>query len=152
MGGQAWLYLCFKMSEWFLYSTNTTLIFHSYHYKYTFCYAKQWYYLFYPEQTLWVTLHNRVEGWNFINRFDPTTLMCLFKVCTWIANVICFMDFLCSMISGEMWLFVLLMLVELLTITVWLSFFNDLELSNFYFCPFIIKYLMEKQHISKLSL
>ena len=29
--------------------------------------------------------------------------------------------------------------------------FNDMELSNFYFCPFRIKYLMEKQHISKLS-
>ena len=34
--------------------------------------------------------------------------------------------------------------------------FNDMELSNFYFCPFrikyLIKYLMEKQHMSKLSL
>jgi len=36
-----------------LYSANTTLIFHIYHYKYTFCFTKQWYYLFYPEQTLW---------------------------------------------------------------------------------------------------
>ena len=30
-------------------------------------------------------------------------------------------------------------------------FFNDMEPSNFYFCTFRIKYLMEKQHISKLS-
>jgi len=31
-------------------------------------------------------------------------------------------------------------------------FFNDMELSNFYCCPFRMKYLMEKQHISMFSL
>ena len=89
-GGQAWLYLCFKMNEWLLYSANTTLIFQL---------SLQVHVLLYKTMILpvlsWTNTmsYNRVEGWNFINRFDPTTLVCLFKVCTWIANVICFMDF-----------------------------------------------------------
>jgi hypothetical protein len=56
--GQAWLYLCFKMND---YCTALTRHwFFSYHYKYTFCFTKQWYYLLYPEQTLWVRTGRKV--------------------------------------------------------------------------------------------
>jgi hypothetical protein len=91
------------------------------------------------------------ESWNFINRFDPTTFLCLSKVCTWISKDICFMVFLCSMIWGDVvaCFFDIGGIVDHQCIT---FLFNDMELRNFYFCPFRIKYLMEKQHIPKLSL
>ena len=46
------------------------------------------------------------------------SFLCLSQARTWISNVICHDPFLCSMIWGERWLFVLLILVELLTINV----------------------------------
>ena len=32
---------------------------------------------------------SRREGWDPINRFDPTTLLCLSQAWTWISNIIC---------------------------------------------------------------
>ena len=52
-------------------------------------------------------------GWDPNNQFNPTTILCLSKTRTWIS-----IHLLCSMVLGERLLFILLILVELLTITV----------------------------------
>jgi hypothetical protein len=63
--------------EWLLYSANTTLIFQL---------SLQVHVLLYETMILpvlpWTNTmsYNRVEGWNFINRFDPTTLVCCFSI------------------------------------------------------------------------
>ena len=60
----------------------------------------------------------RGEGLDTINRFNPITFLCLSQAKIWISNVVFHGFFLCSVSEGERWLFILLILVELLTITV----------------------------------
>jgi len=52
-----------------------------------------------------------------VNRFNQATFLCLSQTRKIITNVMCYMVFLCPMIWGERWLFVLLILVDLFTIT-----------------------------------
>ena len=63
------------------------------------------------------------EGRVGIPRFNATTFVCLSQARTWIFNVVCCGLFLCSVSEGERWMFVLLILVKLFTITV-LTFFS----------------------------
>ena len=130
------------MSEWLLYSTNTSLIFHSYHYKYTFCFTKQGYNLLYPEQTLWVR-----TGWKVGISLTDLTLQ-HFCACPKFAP-----EFPTPFVSWSfcvLWLEVrcgyffswyIGVIVHHHCIT-----FSYFDMEQF-FCP-----LMEKQHISKLSL
>ena len=53
-----------------------------------------------------------------IKWFNPATSVCLSEAKTWIINAIMLWSFLLSMVQGEGWSFVLLILVELLAITV----------------------------------
>ena len=53
-----------------------------------------------------------------IGRFNAVIFLCLSWVNTWIPNV-----FLGSMSWYKRWFFILFILVELMTITVWISFF-----------------------------
>ena len=62
---------------------------------------------------------SKEEGWDTIKQFNKVTFLCLSQATTWISNAICHgLLFLCSMSRGDRWLFILLILVELLTITV----------------------------------
>ena len=57
-------------------------------------------------------------GIGTFNRFIPAPFVCLSQSRTCISNVTCCCVFMCSKILGERWLFILLILLELLTITV----------------------------------
>ena len=62
---------------------------------------------------------SKEEGWDTIKQFNKVTFLCLSQATTWISNAIRHgLLFLCSMSRGDRWLFILLILVELLTITV----------------------------------
>jgi len=63
------------------------------------------------------------SGFDPIYRFNTATCLCLSEAKNWIYLGICPV-FLCSVISGGIWLFTLLILVTLLTITIKLSFHN----------------------------
>jgi len=52
------------------------------------------------------------------NQFNPATCLYLSQSKSWISNTICCGAFLCSKFWGEMGLFVLLILMELLIVTV----------------------------------
>jgi hypothetical protein len=128
----------------------TRHLFFSYYYKYTFCFTKQWHYLFYPEQTLWVIIGLKV-GISLTGLTLPPWCACpMFasglptSFVSWSFCVQWF-EVRCGCLLCWYWWNCWPSLYDFL-------FFNDLELSNFYFCPFRVKYLMEKQHISMLSL
>jgi len=63
------------------------------------------------------TRHQEGGGWVPIIRFNTATFFCLSETKTWFSNVTWRNIFLCSVTWGERWLFVLLILVGLLTIT-----------------------------------
>ena len=62
----------------------------------------------------WRFSYQEGRRWDPINRFNPTTLLCLSQTRTWITNVLCRGIFVFS----ERILFVLLILLDFMTITV----------------------------------
>ena len=59
----------------------------------------KFYRLFIPVLPLEIQL-SRWEGWDPVNRFNPTPSVCLSQATTWISNDICRSLFSCSIIRG----------------------------------------------------
>ena len=59
---------------------------------------------------------SRVEGWDPFNWFNTDTCLCLSQARTWISNICCGLFVLSEFSEYERWLFVLLILVELMTV------------------------------------
>jgi len=65
----------------------------------------------------WGPSYQEGRVWDPINRFNPVTFLCLSQARAWISNVIIsFSFFQWVKVRGENWLFVLLILVELMAI------------------------------------
>ena len=73
----------------------------------------------------WIPNYQEGEGWDPINRFNPATFVYLYQARYWIFSVICRCPPPSSMIWGERWLFILLILGELLSIAVKFLFIID---------------------------